>query len=45
MGIIEKKTYFCKIFSIILKKNLLDHETTHDLESYYNIALKVIIIN
>jgi hypothetical protein len=46
VGIIERKTtYFCKIFSIILKTNLLDHEPTHDLEPFYNIALKVIVIS
>lgn len=46
VGIIKKKkTYFCKIFSIILKTNLLDHEPTHDLERFYNIALKLIVIN
>jgi hypothetical protein len=43
VGII-KKTYFCKIFSIILRTNLLDHESTHYLERFYNIALKVIVI-
>ena len=40
-----KKTYFCKIISIILKTNLLGHEPTHDLEHFYNIALKAIVIS
>lgn len=42
VGIIKKKP-FCKIFSVILKTNVLDHEPTHDLESFYNIALKVVV--
>jgi len=45
VGIILKNPSFCKIFSIILKTNLLDHEPTHDLESFCNIALKVVVIN
>jgi len=40
-----KKPSSYKIFSIILKTNLLDHEPTHDLESFCNIALKVDVIN
>jgi hypothetical protein len=46
MGITRKKRlFFCKIFSIILKTNLLDHEPTRVLGRFYNIALKVIVIN
>jgi hypothetical protein len=46
--LLRKKLVFVrsfKIFSIILKTNLLDHEPTHDLERFYNITLKVIVIN